>query len=147
VCAFGTVTERGVCLATCTMRAQRGIEIALIVRYLGRMRNIASVLLSLTVTLFASTAHAEMSQPRIACCDNAEFASSCWVTPSPSDLTWCDPAAELALCELDLFGPIACEPVTLECCASSSLVVWMDTCKPHEPGMSCSGVVIGETIQ
>ena len=113
-------------------------------RYLGCV--LKRIICLLTLTLVALTPELAHAFPRIACCDSLDNSSSCWVTPTPADLTACDPAAIVALCELDVFGPTFCVPVTLQCCADSSMVVWLDVCKPHAPGMECSGTVTGEQV-
>ncbi len=82
----------------------------------------------------------------IACCDNLEFPSSCSLVEQPSDLTTCDPAAEVAKCKVVDGNPTICEPAKLLCCDETSQwagVVWANICLPHGPGDVCSGIVIG----
>ena len=73
----------------------------------------------------------------IACCDEANDPGSCELAEYVDDLTWCDPGAELAECEMVDDLPAECTAVALECCDP----IIGDTCIPYGPGDSCDGVV------
>jgi hypothetical protein len=81
--------------------------------------------------------------PMIACCDSIDSPSSCWPTTNPVDLSPCDPAAEIGECQVDPKGYVdSCEPISVICCQTEAGAVWATRCKPHEPGMVCSGAVL-----
>lgn len=79
-----------------------------------------------------------------ACCDNAEYPSSCWPLVDVADSSACDPAAEWALCQVDGSLVIACEQVSLYCCAETAGAGWLDTCEAYVPGTTCGGVVMAK---
>lgn len=113
------------------------------------MTNRNATILAFLVFVLVLFATAELeannaaSSQHVSCCDSVQHPSSCWPTTNPAELGPCDPAAELGDCEV-LDGVVnACKPIELQCCSPSAGVVWLDACEPHEPGDSCSGVVVG----
>jgi hypothetical protein len=84
----------------------------------------------------------------IACCDNSDYPSSCAVMADTSDLSTCDPEAEMALCDLVEGNPQGeCVDIVLLCCDEEFGAVWADSCVPHEPGDICDGAVAAGVAQ
>lgn len=89
-----------------------------------------------------SPAQALGQSSEVACCDNLDAPDSCWLVDDATDLSPCDPAAELGLCTVDGIV-LACKMVALRCCDVVDGVVWLDSCSPLDPGETCGGAVVG----